>query len=130
MLGLALLVSGLVSPARIVSVGPNVRGEVTVIGVGRIGPSCMGYVVGCGGVCRDVEGSDVDRSCRDGGESIRRRLECVLGGVDGMDGGCEFARISTNGVDCDDSPTSDIGVCAREARCRLSSWSLTTSDNW
>ena len=123
-----------------VSVGPNVRGEVTVVGVGRIGPSCMGYVVGCGGVCcdvegsdgvcRDVDGSDVDRSCRDGGESIRRRLECVLGGVDGMDGGCEFARTSTNGVDCDDSPTSDIGVCAREARCRLSIWSFTTSDNW
>ena len=77
--------------------------------------------------------------CRVGGESIRRRLdrvgesisrwlECVVGVYDKY-GGCEFDRTSTKGVDCDDSPTSEIGVFGRDVYGRLSKCSLTASDN-
>ena len=136
-------------------VGPSCCGVVTVVG---IGPSGMGYIVGCGGDCCGVEGGDVVCSrrdggvsirrrnggepywCRVGGESIRRRLDCageLIGrwlecvvGVDDRYGGCEFDRTSTKGVDCEDSPTSEGGVCTRDVCGSLSSCSLTTSDSW
>ena len=38
----ALSVSGLALSAWFVTIGPSRRGEVTVVGIGRIGPSCMG----------------------------------------------------------------------------------------
>ena len=76
--------------------------------------------------------------CCVGGELYRLRISRA-GGLIGRwldwvvvvdDGGCEFDRTSTKGVDCDDNPTSEDGVCTRDECGIRSSCVLTTSDNW